>query len=177
MNPTALDDPKKILRTRAETLARVAEEKSQPWTLLNLLEFKMAQERYAVENQYVEGVSPFRELTPLPCTPPFIRGIVNVRARILPVLDLTKYLGLADKGLTDLHRIILVQSNGMEMGLLVDDIVGLKSITPDSLQPGLPTLGGVGSEFLKGITSDRVIVLDLGRLFSDPTLVVNEEVT
>jgi purine-binding chemotaxis protein CheW len=177
MNPTVVDDPKKILRSRAEALARVPESEAKPWALLNLLEFKMAQERYAVETQYVEGVSPFRDLTPLPCTPPFIRGIVNVRGRILPVLDLTRYIGLSDKGLTDLHRIILVQSNGMEMGLLVDDIIGLKSISPDSLQPSLPTLGGAGSEFLKGITSDRVIVLDLGRLFSDPALVVNEEVT
>ena len=117
-----------------------------------------------------------KELTPLPCTPPFVLGIVNVRGRILPVLDLKKFFDLPEKGLTDLHRIILVRGNDLELGLLADVIVGVRSIPADSLQPSLPTLTGVRSDYLKGVTAERLVVLDLARILADPKIIVHEEV-
>ena len=93
---------------------------------------------------------PLRDLTPLPCTPPFVLGIVNVRGRILPVLDLKKFFDLPEQGLTDLHRIILVSGNDLELGLLADVIVGVRSVPADSLQPSLPTLTGIRADYLKG---------------------------
>ena len=83
--------------------------------MLELLEFRLASERYAVESRLVQEVHPLRDLTPLPCTPPFVLGIVNVRGRILPVLDLKKFFDLPERGLTDLHRIILVRGNDLEL--------------------------------------------------------------
>ncbi len=78
----------RILRERAVHLARPTGSSTPQGALLELLEFRLASERYAVETRYVSEVHPLRDLTPLPGTPPFVRGIVNLRGRILPVYDL-----------------------------------------------------------------------------------------
>lgn len=173
---TETTDPKQALRARARALARPREQAPVAQNFLELLEFRVAQESYAFENRYVEEVCPFKELTPLPCTPSFVVGIVNVRGRILPVLDLKKFFDLPEEGLTDLHRIILVQGNGLELGLLADVIVGVRSAPADSLQPSLPTLTGIRSDYLKGVTAERLVVLDLARILADPKIIVHEEV-
>jgi purine-binding chemotaxis protein CheW len=170
------NDATPLLRARAKELARIPERPPVVETSLELLEFRLAQECYALENRYVLEVHPLKELTPLPCTPPFVLGIVNVRGRILPVLDLKKCFDLPEKGLTDLHRIILVRGNDLELGLLADVVVGVRSIPADSLQPSLPTLTGIRADYLKGVTAERLVVLDLARILADPTLVVHEEV-
>ncbi|MEJ0098282.1 MAG: chemotaxis protein CheW [Pseudomonadota bacterium] len=143
---------------------------------LELLEFRLAQERYAIETRCVQEVYPLRELTPLPCTPPFIRGIVNVRGRILPVLDLKKFFDLPEQGLTDLHRVILIRGQGMEIGLLADIALGVRTIAASALQASLPTLTGIRAEYLKGITEEPLIVLDADRLLADPHILVHEDV-
>jgi purine-binding chemotaxis protein CheW len=165
----------RILRARARTLAQPPT-LAAPTRMLELLEFRLASERYALETRHVQNVHPLRELTPLPCTPPFVLGIVNVRGRILPVLDLKKFFELPEQGLTDLHRIILVQGNDLELGLLADVIVGVRSVAADSLQPSLPTLTGIRADYLKGIGEEGLVVLDLGRILADPKIIVHEEV-
>jgi purine-binding chemotaxis protein CheW len=103
-------------------------------------------------------------------------GIVNVRGRITPVIDIKKFFDLPDKGLTDLHRVILVKGYEMELGLLADAIVGVRSITLDGLQESLPTLSAIGSDYLKGVTADRLVVLDLKSILMDPRIIVHDEV-
>jgi len=169
-------DARQILRARAQALARPPPRAVVAETLVELLEFRLAQEKYAVEAGYVREVCPLKSLTPLPCTPPFVLGIVNVRGRILPVLDLKKFFDLPEQGLTDLHRIILVQGNDLELGLLADVIVGVRTISAASLQPSLPTLTGIRAEYLKGVTAERLVVLDLASVLRDPKIIVHEEV-
>jgi purine-binding chemotaxis protein CheW len=165
-----------ILRARARALAHRPAPAPAPSTMLELLEFRLASERYALETRHVQNVHPLRDLTPLPCTPPFVLGIVNVRGRILPVVDLKKFFDLPERGLTDLHRIILVQGNDLELGLLADVIVGVRSVAADSLQASLPTLSGIRADYLKGIGEERLVVLDVERILSDPRIIVHEEV-
>jgi purine-binding chemotaxis protein CheW len=165
-----------VLHARAQVLAQRPERAPAAETVIEVLEFRLAQERYAVETAQVREVYPLRELTPLPCTPAFVRGIVNVRGRVLPVFDLKKFFELPDEGLTDLHRIILVGSDAFELGLLADVIVGVRSIPVRDLQPSLPTLAGIRADYLKGVTSDSLVVLDLGRILADPKIVVQDEV-
>jgi purine-binding chemotaxis protein CheW len=169
-------DATEILRARARVLARPLEEAPVATSHLEVLEFSLAQERYAVEVRYVREVYPLKDLTPLPCTPPFVLGIVNVRGRILPVLDLRKIFDLPEQGLTDLHRIILIEANQMELGLLADATVGVRSLAADSLQPSLPTLTGIRSEYLRGVTAERLVVLDVARIMADRRFIVQEEV-
>ena len=172
----AAPDARQILRARAQALARPPERAAVAAASLELLEFRLANECYALETRYVREVYPLKNLTPLPCTPPFVLGIVNVRGRILPVLDLKKFFELPEQGLTDLHRIILVQGHDLELGLLADVIAGVRTIPVDSLQPSLPTLTGIRAEYLKGVTAERLVVLDLDRILTDPKIIVHEEV-
>src|SRR5258708_6635817 len=169
-------DARKILRARAQALARLPESTRVAEVSLELLEFRLAEERYALETRYVREVHPLKNLTPLPCTPAFVLGVVNVRGRILPVLDLKKFFGLPENGLTDLHRIILVGGNDLELGVLADIGVDVLTTGVESVQPPLPTLTGIGAEYLKGITAERLIVLDMGRILADPKILVHEEV-
>lgn len=170
------DAAKAILRDRARALARPRQSTAAPAESLELLEFRLAQESYALETRHVSEVVPLKDLTPVPCTPPFIRGIVNIRGRITPVLDIKKFFDLPQEGLSDLHRVIIVRSNELEFGLLADAISGVQLLALDELQASLPTLTGIRSEYLKGVTAGRVVVLDLDRIFADPKIIVHEEV-
>ena len=166
----------RILRARAQALARPPASTPASSSMLELLQFRLASECYALETRHVEDVHPLRDLTPLPCTPPFVLGIVNIRGRILPVLDLKKFFDLPEQGLTDLHRIIRVRGNDLELGLLADVIVGVRSVAADSLQPSPQTFTGIRADYLKGIGAERLVVLDLDRILSDPKIIVHEEV-
>ena len=164
-----------ILRERAQALARVPPPPAAD-TILEVLEFGLASERYAIERRYVQEVHPLRDLTPLPGTPAFILGIVNVRGRMVPVLDLKKFFELPERGLTDLHRTIIVRGHDLEIGLLADVIIGISGVPAESLQPSLPTLTGIRADYLKGVTAARLVVLAVERILSDPRIVVHEEV-
>ena len=174
--PGAVRDPREILRARAQALARPAQPEGPADGSLELLGFRLAREAYAVETAHVVEVSPLRDLTHIPCTPPFMLGVVNVRGRLIPVIDIKKFFGLPERGLTDLHRVILVRGSDLELGLLADVIVGVRSIAADSLQPPLPTLTEVAAEYVRGVTAERLVVLDVPRIVSDPRIVVHDEV-
>ena len=141
-----------------------------------MIEFALAYERYAFETAVVSEVFPFRELTPLPGTPPHITGIVNVRGRILAVVDLKKFFGLPEPGIADLHEMIIVKTGGMELGILVDFIVGSKVIPLSGIHPTPPALADARRDYLRGITADRLAILDIARLLDDPRMIVDHEV-
>lgn len=177
--PGAVDvtrESRDILRERALALSCPPPSSAGTEASLELLEFRLAREAYAVETRYVTEVYPLRDLTPVPCTPPFILGIVNVRGRLTPVIDIKKFFGLPEKGLTDLHRVILVRGSDLEFGLLADVIVGVRSVPLADVQPPLPTFTEIASEYVRGLTAERLIVLEVPSIVADPRLVVHEEV-
>jgi len=182
--PAALDsglartaeDKRKVLRERAKVLARKPEEKTSAQEQFEVVEFLLAYERYALESSYVREVYPLKELTPLPCTPAFVLGIINVRGQILSIIDLKKFFDLPEKGLTDLNKVIVVQREGMAFGILADVILGVRRIAPQDLQPSLPTLTGIRAEYLRGVTKERLVVLDVEKILLDKNIVVQEEV-
>lgn len=163
----------RVLRERAAALARPDVDPRRPDSL-ELLEFRLAAERYAVETRFVSEVQALRDLTPLPGTPAFVRGIVNLRGRILPVYDLKRFFSLPEQGLTDLHRIIVVNGHDFEIGLLADVVVGVRDLARDALSPALPTMSAIAAAYLKGVSEERLVVLDLERLLTDPRIVVND---
>jgi purine-binding chemotaxis protein CheW len=161
------EERQKILRARAQTLAREPEREEATQGGLEVVEFLLAYETYGVESSYIREVYPLKELTPLPCTPPFVLGIIDVRGQILSVLDLKKFFDLPEKGLTDLNKVIVVHDATMVFGILSDAILGVRSIPLDSIQPSLPTLTGIRATYLKGVTGDRLVILDAGALLAD----------
>ena len=171
------DEKKGILRKRAKALARQLEQDQGAGTRLDIIEFLLAHETYAIEMRWVSETYPLKDLTPLPCTPLFVAGIINVRGRILSVLDIRKFFDLPEKGLTDLNKVIIVHNGEMEFGILADEILGTRSIPLSEVQPPLATLTGVREEYLKGVTRERTVILDGAKLLYDKKLIVHEEIS
>ena len=165
---------KQILKARARVLAKDPGAGGVTPSV-EVLEFLLASERYGIESSRVREVYPLKELTPLPCTPSFVLGIINVRGKILSVIDIKKFFELPEKGLTDLNKVIIVHTEEMELGLLADEITGMQSITLQEVQT-LPTWTGIRSEYLRGVTPQRLTILDVERILSDPKIIVHEEV-
>lgn len=163
---------KKILKERAIALAREAKMETAG-SAIDVLEFDLAYERYGFELAYIREVCPLAELTPLPGTPDFVLGIVNVRGRVVSVIDIRKFFDLPDKGLSDLNKVVILASDTREFGVLTDRIIGTRSLLTATLQESLPTLTDVRSQYLKGVTGERLIVLDAGKILRDEKLVVN----
>jgi purine-binding chemotaxis protein CheW len=171
------EETQRILKARALALAQEPVSAEAADVCIEVVEFILAYERYAVETRYVREVYPLENLTPLPCTPGFVLGIVNVRGEILSVLDLKKFFELPEKGLTDLNKVIVLQSGNMLFGILADVIAGVRHIPLTDIQPSLPTLTGVREEYLKGVTAERIVVLDAEKLLTDEGIVVQEQVS
>lgn len=167
-------DKKSLLKARATSLAVLPRTETAE-EYLEIVEFQLASETYAIELRHAGEVSLLKELTPVPCTPAFVLGIINVHGRILSVVDLKRFFDLPNSALTDLNRVIVVRKDGMEVGILADTIHGVRRIPLRDLQPSLPTLTGIRAEYLKGITRERLIVLDADKLLSDSKIVVQEE--
>jgi len=169
----------RILLARAQAMARPLPDArgaaARKQESIEVLEFRLADERYAVQMGYVHAVHPLKNLTELPCTPPFVLGIVSLRGHLVTVVNLKRFFGLPEQGLTDLHRIILVGDGQVEFGLLADVSVGVRTLVRSALQPGLATLTGIGEQYIQGITAESLIVLNMARILGDPRLLVDEE--
>jgi purine-binding chemotaxis protein CheW len=167
---------RRLLRERAQALARPLVEPPTVIDVLDLAVFVLAEVRYGIEAAYVLEVTPLRELTPVPCTPPHILGVVNHRGRLLPILDLRKLFALAAHNVTAESRIVAVEVGGMTFGILADAMLGTIRVGVHEVMPLPGTLLHDHQAFLQGITGEIVAVLDLEALVRDPRLTVNEDV-
>ena len=170
------EEKKTILRARAKNLAQEPEKKGDAEEYLELLAFLLAHETYAIETVFIGEVYPLTELTPLPCTPDYIRGIINIRGQILTILDMKKFFDLPEKGITDLNRVIVVRHEDMTLGILADEIIGIRNIPGKGLNTPPPTIPGIHAGYIKGVTGEGLILLDMERFLNDRQLIVHEEV-
>lgn len=178
MSDDSLTDPettRRILRARAQALAPLPEP-ATAGEQLEVLAFRLAWEDYAVESRFVREVCALEQLTPVPCTPPFVLGMVNLHGEILSVIDLKTFFELPAQGLTELNKLIVLAGDGMRFGILADAITGMARLPVADLQTSLPTLTGIRAKYLRGLTPGRTVVLDAGRLLADDALVVRDEV-
>lgn len=167
---------KRILEARAILLAHPPEAPQDAAQRIEVIEFSLAYENYGIESSFVREVFPLTDLTPLPCTPSFVLGIINVRGEIVSVVDLKKFFDLPHEGLTDLNRVIILQSNGMVFGVLADLVVGARTIPIVEIQSSLQLLSGIREQYFKGVTADRTVILDAEKLLSDKKMIVHETV-
>jgi purine-binding chemotaxis protein CheW len=165
----------RILEARARAAAKPAATPDDV-ERLEVLTFSLAGETYGVETRHVRDVCQLKDLTAIPCTPPFVAGVMNLRGQVLAILDLRKFFELPARGLTELNRVLVLKGGDNEFGLLADSIAGLCFVTVSDLQEGLPTLTGIRERFLRGVTGQMLAVLDGARLLSDSALKVNEQV-
>ena len=165
-----------LLKNRAIAMAQEPEQKRETSTVTEIIEFILAAESYGIESAFVREVYPLKDFTPLPGVSPYIFGIINVRGQILPVVDLKKFFNLPEKGLGDLNRVIILCDDQMEFGILADMVHGTQQIELEDIRDVPSTVTGIGEEYLKGVTKERLIVLNAKRLLSDKSIVVNDEV-
>jgi len=170
------DDRRKILRERARQLAQEPVRPDEDARMIEVVEFVLAYERYAFESRFVREIQPLKNFTPLPCTPAFVSGIMNVRGQIISIVDLKRFFELPDKGLADLNKVIILQGEDIMFGVLADSIIGSVSLNENELQPSLPTLTGVRENYLKGLTREGTVVLEAAAILADANIIVNEQV-
>jgi purine-binding chemotaxis protein CheW len=169
------EEIRRILSERARALARPLGAPATTGERLELLVVVLAKERYGIEIAHVEDVLPLRELTPVPCTPPLVLGVINHRGRVLPVLDLRRLFDLTGEGIAEGSRVVAVEIGGMSAGLYGDGLEGIVELGLDEVSPASTTLGGERQAFLRGVTPDMLAVLDLEALIRDPRMAVNDD--
>ncbi len=165
-----------ILKARAEALARPPAEQEEAGEQVQLVTFVLGGEAYGVESSYIREVSPLRGLTPVPCTPSFVAGIVNLRGQVLSVVDIKQVLGVPGGDATLSSSVVIVEDSEMWFGILADAVLGARSVKTSDIRSLPPTLSGTRAEYTKGLTADRVAILDTGAILADARLRVHEEV-
>jgi purine-binding chemotaxis protein CheW len=170
------EEQRSIFKSRARALAQEPKKAEAAGYSLEVTEFRLSSETYAIESAFIREVYPLKDFTPLPGAPPFVLGIVNVRGQILSVVDLKKFFNLPDKGIGELNKVIIIRDDRMEFGILADVVLGTVSIPLEAIQPPLASVAGIGAEFLKGVTGERVILLDAGKILDDERIFVHEDV-
>jgi purine-binding chemotaxis protein CheW len=171
------EEKRRILRERARQLAQKRDAESEEHAVcLSAIGFKLGDETYAVDVGFVREVCPLRDLSPVPCTPPFVLGIINVRGQVVSVTDMKVLFGLSGSPIGDQSRVLILSDRVMEMGILVDDVFGEQRIPVDKIQSRMPAPKSIKPEYVRGITQDRLVVLDAAAILCDEFLVVHEEV-
>ncbi|MEA1922844.1 MAG: chemotaxis protein CheW [Pseudomonadota bacterium] len=164
-----------ILQARAQAIRAGGSEEDEG-ELLEILEFTLGLERYAFPLEWVSEVCRVGEITEIPGTPAFVKGVVNIRSRIYSVLDLGTLLALPanpDGALDPVEDILLVLASGeMEFAVCIDRLVGVGSLPRKRFQTSLSTLDKIAAEYFKGVTSDHLVLLDAERLLNDKNIVV-----
>jgi purine-binding chemotaxis protein CheW len=164
-----------IFARRADALAAPATP-GEPTDAFPALVFSLGDECYAVPGWQVREVRTVSQLTPLPGTPAFVAGLVNVRGRVVTALDLRPLFGLG--GTTEALRTIMLLSGPQgEIAVLTSEQPELRWLRDGDLGP-LPPGGppGLDPGAVRGVTPDLVVVLDAERVLADQRLIVQDDV-
>ena len=139
---------------------------------VSVLRCRLRAERYAIDLRLLRSVLRANVLTPVPCTPPVVAGIISVRGEAITVLDLAVMLNL-DHALppTGGVQVVLASHERAQVGLLVDEVLGIGHLVVDQLAPALSPTG-----FARGIDHDGTVYLDLEALLAESQLEVAEDV-
>lgn len=137
--------------------------------LLQLVSFKIGDEEFGVDILSVQEINRMSQITKVPNTPEFIEGVINLRGRIVPVIDLRVKLGMVRKDHGKDTRIVVVELKGKTMGFIVDEMNEVLRISKDITEAPPDIVGGVNSEYITSIgkLDDRLLILlDLEKILS-----------
>jgi len=129
--------------------------------ILQLVSFTIDDVEYGVDILTVHEILRIPDITRLPNTPDFIKGVINLRGNVIPVVDARKRFGFPETGVTDLTRIIVLQTEDKKIGLLVDNVYQVVRIPRVNVDTPSELIEGVSEEFISGIgrLKDRLIVI------------------
>ena len=168
----AVDDITPVLEERAAALARSSDDDETSGETISIVVLVVGDERYGVDVQDVQEIEPLDKLTPIPGTPAFWAGVVNLRGSMYPVLDIERYLSLPATAAEN-PKVALVSRGGLSVGLLVDEVAEIRKVRSSEIGPPVAD-GSSKAEVVRGVTPDMLSVLDLEALLADPALVVED---
>jgi purine-binding chemotaxis protein CheW len=137
--------------------------------LLQLVTFSTGDEEFGVDILKVQEIILPMAITKVPKAPEFVEGVINLRGKVIPVIDLRRRFGLKSKAQDKYTRIIVIEINQMIVGFVVDSISEVLRIPANTVEPPPPVVAGLESEYISGVgkLEDRLLILlDLDRLLS-----------
>ena len=134
---------------------------------MHLLCFSLADKEYAVDIGSVREVRRIKQVTPVPKSLDFIEGVVSLRGRVIPIVNLRKKLSLPSPEKTSLNRVLITESNNHMLGIAVDRVIGVLTIDESNIEPPDEVLKK--AEYLIGvgkIGKRLVLIADIEKLLS-----------
>ena len=134
--------------------------------ILQLVTFRLGSEEYAIDILKVQEINRMVDITSVPNSPADVEGVINLRGKVIPVINLRRKFGLNSKD-ADAQSRIMVVDVGITVGLIVDSVSEVLRLASDTVEPPPPMTGGVGSEFIRGVgkLQDRLLILlDIDKL-------------
>jgi purine-binding chemotaxis protein CheW len=139
--------------------------------ILQLVTFKLENEEFGVDILRVQEINRMMNITKIPNAPVFIEGVINLRGKIIPIVDLRKRLGFRDGGYDKSTRIIVVELEGLVLGFIVDSVSEVLRINENTVEPPPSIVSGIDSEYIEGVgkLDDRLLILlELNKVFASP---------
>lgn len=126
-----------------------------------MISFSVGGEEYGIDIRTVKEVIRVGSITALPKAPSFVKGVINLRGDVIPIIDLRDKLGFDDKLSGETARIIVVEVEEKSIGMIVDSVSHVFRLAPEQIEAAPDWLGGFTREYLKGIArlEERLIVL------------------
>lgn len=144
-------------------------QKKQDDELLQLVTFSIGEEEFGVNILKVQEINRTMEITKVPRAPEFVEGVINLRGKVIPIIDLRRRFGLMSKPEDKDTRIIVIEINNIIVGFVVDAVSEVLRIPASTVEPPPPVVAGVESDYISGVgkLKDRLLImLDLDRLLS-----------
>jgi len=136
---------------------------------MQLVSFRLAGEEYGIEIIKVREIILMGEITAIPETPDYVKGLINLRGTVVPIIDLRLRFGLPLGEITDESRIVVVNVAGKALGIVVDAVDEVLRITGEQIAPPPPTVAGMGREYLIGLAKlgERLLImLDVDKILT-----------
>ncbi|MGE4298581.1 MAG: chemotaxis protein CheW [Desulfovibrionaceae bacterium] len=144
-------------------------QKKQDAELQQLVTFSIGEEEFGVDILKVQEIIRTMEITKVPRAPEFVEGVINLRGKVIPIIDLRMRFGLTSREHDKHTRIIVIEINNMVVGFVVDSVSEVLRIPANTIEPPPPVVSGLESEYISGVgkLADRLLILlDLDRLLS-----------
>lgn len=162
-----------ILRRRAVQLARPIEKPDVPPGAQYVV-FLLSNQKFACDVRFVDEVFQVKSVLPIPGTPQYIVGLSSLRGTLIAIVDLKHLCNLHERAVMGSDKTLVMRNDDLRIGVMTDDVVGLDYIADVELQNDSPLVSHIPSQFVNGITSSGIIVLNCDTLFSMEALEVNE---
>jgi purine-binding chemotaxis protein CheW len=137
---------------------------------MQLVSFKLSDETYGIEITKIREIILVGQITRVPETPHYIKGLINLRSSVIPVIDLRSRFSLSENELTQDSRIMVLNVGRRTIGIVVDSVNEVLRVSQEQISPAPPTVASLGNQYMTGLVrleEQLLILLDVDRLFGE----------